>query len=233
MGLRLRIRSFPARAALDEALAEVLRDALEEPRERIAVMLAGGSTPLAAYSLLARGPVQAGPGVSVFYSDERHVPPDSPASNFHGSKPLLSRLALPEPRIVRVRTELPLEEARAEYDRALRELLDGGSVPQLGLLGLGADGHTASLFTRSDLERGGADLAVAVHRPDGRDAVSVTPALLRRVVRLLVVVAGEEKRAAAAALARQDRDSIAVQALADHPHVELWGDADALASVAG
>jgi len=166
----LTTRTFSSRAALDTALTERLGRALTA-RGASAVMLAGGSTPMAAYRSLARQPLVHDDRLHVLFSDERYVPADSSASNYHQSRPLLDALALPAESLLRVRTELPLDEAAAAYDAALTTLLSAGIHIGLGLLGLGADGHTASLFTPGDIERARGRYALAVQRPDGMSAV--------------------------------------------------------------
>lgn len=228
MAVQFRVRRFASRAALDAALGERLRHELEAPGERIAVMLSGGSTPLAAFRALGTTCLSPSAGLRVLYSDERHVPADSDASNFHGSEPLRRALALPEDRILRVRTELSLADAAADYERQLAALLRAVPALRFGLLGLGADGHTASLFSAADLERAQGRLAIAVHRPDGRDAVSVTPELLVRFETLLIAAAGADKRAVLRRLLASDAEVVAVRAVAAREVVDVWGDSEAL-----
>jgi 6-phosphogluconolactonase/glucosamine-6-phosphate isomerase/deaminase len=92
----------------------------------------------------------------------------------------------------------------------------------LGLLGLGADGHTASLFGAADLERARGHLAIAVQRPDGMSAVSVTPELLAHVQDPLFVVAGGGKRDAIQALIAQDPQLTAWRAVQGCTGAQLW-----------
>jgi len=217
----LTTRRFPSRAALDAALAERLAQALAAPGPS-AIMLAGGTTPLAAYRSLAETPPPHDEGLHIVYSDERYVPSDSEASNFHQTRVLLDALALPPAGIKRIRTELPLDEAAADYERQLASLLKSGVRVGLGLLGLGTDGHTASLFGAPDLERARGRLAIAVHRPDGMSAVSVTPDFLARVAEPLFVVDANGKEDALRALLAQDPQLTAWRAVQGCPAVELW-----------
>ena len=216
----LTTRRFPSRAALDAALAQRLGQALCA-NGASAIMLSGGTTPLPAYRALARGPLPHD-RLHILFSDERYVPSDSDASNYHQSRPLLDALALPATAVARVRTELPLDEAARDYERQLATLLNSGVRIGLGLLGLGADGHTASLFGAADLERARGHLAIAVHRPDGMSAVSVTPDFLSRVEELLFVVAGSGKHDAIRSLTAQDPDLTAWRAVQGCPRVQLW-----------
>jgi 6-phosphogluconolactonase len=216
----LTTRRFPSRAALDAALAQRLGQAISA-NGASAIMLAGGTTPLPAYRALARGPLPHD-RLHILFSDERYVPSDSDASNYHQSRPLLDALALPAAAVARVRTELPLDEAAADYERQLTALLNSGVRIGPGLLGLGADGHTASLFAAVDLERARGHLAIAVHRPDGMSAVSVTPEFLSRVEEPLFVVAGSGKGEALRALIAQDQNLIAWRAVQGCAQVELW-----------
>jgi 6-phosphogluconolactonase/glucosamine-6-phosphate isomerase/deaminase len=185
-------------------------------------MLSGGHTPLPAYRALASRTPRHGERLHVLFSDERYVPADSEASNYHQSRLLLDALALAPASLLRVRTELPLEEAAADYERALTALLESGVRIGLGLLGLGADGHTASLFSADDLARARGHLAIAVQRPDGMSAVSVTPQLLAQIEVLLFVVAGDGKQDALRALEAHDPGLTAWRAVQGCGRVELW-----------
>jgi len=216
----LTTRRFASRAALDAALEQRLRQAIGAAGAS-AIMLSGGTTPLPAYRALARGPLPHD-RLHVLFSDDRYVPSDADASNYHQTRALLDALALPAASVVRVRTELPLEEAARDYEWQLAALLDSGVHIGLGLLGLGADGHTASLFGTADLERARGHLAIAVQRPNGMSAVSVTPELLARVQELMFVVAGGGKRAALASLVAQDPRLTAWRAVEGCVRVELW-----------
>ncbi|MGH8228554.1 MAG: 6-phosphogluconolactonase [Steroidobacteraceae bacterium] len=192
-----------------------------------AVMLSGGSTPIPAYQALAKRGVQAGAGLVLFYSDDRYVPSDSDASNYHQTRPLVDALALPADRVLRVRTELPLAAAAADYEQRLAALMSGHLRFTLGLLGLGADGHTASLFGAPDIARAEGRHAISVHRPDGRDAVSVTPAVLARIEELVFVVAGAEKRTALAALLERRPELTAWRAVSGCKAIEVWAEPEA------
>jgi len=217
----LTTRRFDSRAALDSALVERLERALTSVAPS-ALMLSGGTTPLPAYRTLAARSRPPASGLHILFSDERYVPSDSPASNYHQSRALLDALALPPPRLLRVRTELPLEEAARDYERQLTALLaDVGGIA-LGLLGLGSEGHTASLFSGADLERARGHLAIAVQRPDGMSAVSVTPTLIAHVAEPLFVVAGPGKHAAIEALIARDDTLTAWRAVQGCASVSLW-----------
>jgi 6-phosphogluconolactonase len=124
------------------------RDAINE-RGRFAVALAGGSTPKAAYEVLARDYAGAldWSKVHVFFGDERTVPPDHEDSNYRMAyEALLSRA--PVRSVHRMRGELRPGEAAAAYEEELREFFGPDDVPRFDLIlcGLGEDGHTLSLF---------------------------------------------------------------------------------------
>jgi len=116
---------------------------------RFAVVLAGGSTPKAMYEILARDYADRidWSRVHVFFGDERMVPPDHEGSNYRmASEVLLEHV--PVASVHRMRGELPPDEAAESYEEELRTFFQTENVPRfdLILLGLGADGHTASLF---------------------------------------------------------------------------------------
>jgi 6-phosphogluconolactonase len=228
MKTAVRIRPFESRMALNEALTERLAWEIENAgKGAMALMLAGGNTPLHAYQALGARRLAPSGTLELLFSDERYVPATSEASNFRAARPLLEALGLPGERILRVRTELALDRAVDDYERRLRALVKAGTPIKLGILGLGADGHTASLFSEGDLKRSNGKFAVSVQRPDGRSAVSVTPQFLENVAHILFVVAGSDKRAALTAMIEKNPESIAARAVANCPSVEIWADRDA------
>ncbi|MBW4051905.1 MAG: hypothetical protein HIU85_10655 [Proteobacteria bacterium] len=220
------VRRFATRAELDTALADrleqTIRAAAGSQDGPPVIMLSGGHTPLPAYREVARRRPPQGGRLTVIYSDDRYVGADSDASNYHQTRPLLDAVALPESQVLRVRTELPLEEAAGDYGRRLQALLDAGARIGLALLGLGSDGHTASLFRPEHLQQSRGHLAIAVQRPDGMQGISVTPGFLAHVAEPLFVVAGTGKHEAIAAFLRQDPNLIALRAVAGHSRIELW-----------
>jgi 6-phosphogluconolactonase len=182
---------------------------------------------LQAYRLVAETAPFAGPRQVLFLSDERREPADSPRNNFHQISPLFAAVGCPPERCLRVPTVLPAPAAAEAYHQSLDAFFaDGGRIP-VGLLGLGADGHTASLFTAEHVARDAGRWATWVQRPDGMEGISVTPALLRRVERLVFVVAGAGKREMVGRLLRQPDTIAAGLAVRDCPAVELWVDAAA------
>jgi 6-phosphogluconolactonase len=151
------VRVFDPPAELFRAAAEefcrIGTDAIRQ-RGRFSVALSGGSTPKALHRELATTFASRLPWDKVFFfwGDERHVPPDFPESNFRMAREtLLSQLPVPTENTFRMRGELPdAEQAALIYEQALREFfrLAGGEFPRFDfiLLGVGPDGHTASLF---------------------------------------------------------------------------------------
>jgi 6-phosphogluconolactonase len=185
-------------ALADEAGMHVERVLLGTPvGERASIALSGGNTPRAAYQhLAARCPPWA--RANFFFGDERIVPPDAEGSNFKmADDALLHRLPLEPDQVHRILGELPPDEAAARAEEDLRAGVSGDPYPRLDLvlLGMGPDGHTASLFPGSaDLEVTDR-LMIPVHRPEMPQPwrVSMTLPVLNAGKRVLVVVGGAEK----------------------------------------
>lgn len=225
----LHTRRFVSRTELDAALVERLAKTMGDGAT--AIMLSGGKTPLPAYNeLAARGP-RHNDHLHILFSDDRYVPSTSNDSNYHQCCELLNALGLPEDSLLRVRTELPLEDAALEYERKLAALLKSGVPIKLGLLGLGPDGHTASLFESEHLDQARGHLAIAVERPDGMSGISVTPEFLQHVEKLVFVVAGGGKHDAILSLMNGDPDLVAWRAVQGAKDVELWVEQAALSSL--
>ncbi|MBN1441238.1 MAG: 6-phosphogluconolactonase [Planctomycetes bacterium] len=219
----MKIRRFERCGDLErEALALLVEHLGAREAVPHAVMLTGGRTPIALYERLTADPPEAGPQLHILLSDERHVPLDSPDSNYAKIAPLVDALGLEPRRVLRARTDLPLSPAAERYDGELRGFVGAGGGITLAILGLGADGHVASLFGEADIRRGEGRWAIAVPRAPGPDRISVTHELLRRAERIVFLVAGEEKRAVVERVEREPESVIAARALAGAPRVEIW-----------
>lgn len=177
------------------------------------LVLAGGTTPKRCYELLADMEVAWG-RVTVLFGDERCVAPTDPESNYRMAREaLLDRVA--PANVHRMPAELGAEEAAGEYDRLLARL----GLLDLVLLGVGPDGHTASLFPgRRELNADG--WAVAVHdapKPPP-DRVSLTLGTLQAAHRVLVLATGADK---ADAVAKAQRGEVPAGMI---PHAEWLVD---------
>jgi 6-phosphogluconolactonase len=214
------MRRFGSNAEFDAALAERLERAISGPgAANTAVMLSGGRTPLPTYREVAVRKPSPAKGLRLLFSDDRYVPATSESSNYFQTRMLVNALAVP---VTRVRTELPIEEAAADYGKQLAAMLDSGVRITLGLLGLGADGHTASLFNSAQLEQARGKLAIAVQRPDGLQGISVTPEVLSQVGEPLFLVTGADKHAIVDEFLKGDSHLVARQAVAGCVKAEIW-----------
>lgn len=180
-------------------------------RGRFCVALAGGSTPRALYRLLAeeRAWREAMPWEKshFFWSDERHVPPSHEDSNFRvAMEAMLSNVLVPAANLHRIEGERErAEEAARLYERKLRESfgLAPGQFPcfDLALLGIGSDGHTASLFPGTPAldER---DCLVVSNRVEKlrTERITFTVPTLNNAAHVVFLVKGEDKAAALAAV---------------------------------
>ncbi len=163
------------------------------------VALSGGSTPRALYQRLATMPIEWA-HVHLFFGDERHVPPDHPESNYRMVKEaLLSCAPIPDANVHRVHTELQdAAESAADYERVVRDAFH--LVPtewprfDLVLLGMGPDGHTASLFPDTPVLHERSRIASAVwFVPKQTWRVTLTPPVFNRARAVLFLVCGAEK----------------------------------------
>jgi 6-phosphogluconolactonase len=170
---------------------------------RFCVAVSGGQTPKRFFELLAVTPKAkslAWRRVHVFWADERHVPPDSPHSNYKlAADTFLGRVDLPPGNVHRVPTEYEdIRVAARAYERTIREVfhLDDGEAPEFDLivLGMGVDGHTASLLPNSRIVFDADNLVGAVYVPDGGfNRVTLTPAVLLAAKCVAVMVSGRDK----------------------------------------
>ena len=137
------------------AAAEIARTAnsAAQSNEKFSIALSGGTSPKGLFTLLASGDAPPIPWDKTyfFWGDERHVPPDNSESNYRmANETLLAKLSVSESHIFRVHSEESAEKAASDYEQEIKAFfqLRPGEFPRfdLILLGMGPDGHTASLF---------------------------------------------------------------------------------------
>lgn len=193
-------------AALAEEAAQAVADAADEAlgrTGRFTLALSGGSTPRRLYARLAAPPFRSRIDWSrlhVFWGDERCVPPDHPDSNYRlAHESLLSRVPIPPERVHRIRGEdSDPERAALDYSEELTRIfgLEPGERLRfdLILLGLGADGHTASLFPGSPALNETRRLVVATYvEPVKAYRLTLTLPVLNAAARVIFLVSGNAK----------------------------------------
>ena len=190
------------RRAADE-FVQLARGSVEAAG-RFAVALSGGATPRALYSLLATPEFCSQvpwTEAHFFWGDERCAPPDHPDSNYRMAfESLLCKVPVPEQNIHRIEGEEEPEVAAAKYETVLRDLfsLSGAARPRFDLifLGLGDDGHTASLFPGSEALQETKRLVAAVYVEKLKaHRVTLTLPVLNHAANIFFLVAGESKEA--------------------------------------
>ncbi len=207
----MKLNVFPNFDELVFQSLELLRQTLPKLRTNDGIMLAGGKTPLEIYRRAAAENLST--AGKLFLSDERYVPVTDPQSNY-------SNIAHFFPGLLKIKTELPIEAAAQDFHSNLSRLK---SIP-LGLLGLGTDGHTASLFNLQDAALRDERLAIPVVKTEKPDRISVTPTLLHKIEKIIILATGAEKKLVIQTLLEKPETIPAGVALADHPHVEIWTD---------
>ena len=200
----MKLQIFKDSEALSTAAAEIFVQAgmsAIEARGRYLVALSGGSTPSRMYRLLASDAYRDKVNweqTFIFWGDERCVPPEDEGSNYHQAyESLLSQVPVPGENILRVKGELIPYEASIDYAQVLKKYGDvDREWPRfdLALLGMGEDGHTASLFPGSPIGVASPTLAVTADyqsRPAKR--VTLTPLVFNSARKVLFLVTGVNK----------------------------------------
>lgn len=196
------IRIFPDVNSLMRGAAEVF---VEEARRavtargRFSVVLAGGSTPKRAYQLLAAAPLRSQVDwsrVHIFWSDERCVPPDDERSNFRMVREaLLDHVPIADRHVHRIDGEAEPSIAAKDYEAVLTGHFGAEPVRfDLVFLGLGKDGHTASLFPETSVLGEQTRHAVEVFAPElGMWRVTLTAPLINAAASVAFLVSGADK----------------------------------------
>lgn len=191
--LELRVVDDPAQAG-----AELLARAAAAGGQ---IALSGGSTPRRAYELAAAMPVDWA-GATLWFGDDRCVPPDHEHSNYRMVRDALLDRVDPGPEVHRIRGELGPHEAADDYELRLRDAFGGGAVGlDLALMGLGPDLHTASLFPGKPAVEERARLAVGVEEAGMEPyvpRVTLTLPVFNAAAEVVFLVTGADKAEAVA-----------------------------------
>src|SRR5450755_4293941 len=198
-----------ADAAADRFIA--LANAGITARGSAVVALAGGSTPRAMNARLAASPRREQVDwakLRFFFGDERCVPPDHPDSNYRMTREtLFAPLGIAETQIERIHAEDEPHAAAAAYDDVLKAALGTAPIFDIVYLGMGPDGHTASLFPGTIASIDADRLAVANFVPKFNSyRITLTPRVLNGARQVTITAAGTEKAGALAAVLEGPRD---------------------------
>jgi 6-phosphogluconolactonase len=215
------LRVFPDVEAMSQAAAgefvAAVRDAVDA-RGSATIALAGGDTPRRLYALLAMAPYRdrvAWPRLDVFFTDERQVSPGDPRSNVQMAlEVLLDQVPVPPTQVHRPRMDdASLARAAADYAAEVSARVPPGAGGWPGfdliLLGMGADGHTASLFPGDPVLDNYDVTVAAVETPHaGFRRITLTLPVLNAARHVCFMVAGEGKAAAVARVCRDQDPSL-------------------------
>jgi len=190
-----------ARRSIEIFVADA-RNAIKE-RNIFCVAISGGFTPKPFFELLGESPEAKAldwEKIHLFWVDERYVPPDSPWSNYKlAADTFLKKVHIPETNVHRIPTEESDFKASAwHYEETIRSVFDikEDEVPEFDLmvLGMGADGHTGSMFPDSFAPFDTSDLACVVYVMDQKlNRITLTHPVLRAARHLMVLISGSEK----------------------------------------
>jgi 6-phosphogluconolactonase len=209
------VEVFEDQKALSEAAAELFTVRAEEAVDtegRFSVALSGGSTPRAMFALLAQPPFRDSvpwENTHVFWGDERLVPADHPMSNYRAAREaLLDHVPIPARQVHPIVAAPTPDQAAAAYEAVLKSYFGGGPPRfDLLLLGMGDDGHTASLFPGTPV-LSEQDKWVAWLQKDGDPffRATMTAPLLNEAAMAVFLVSGASKAATIRAVLNGPRD---------------------------
>jgi 6-phosphogluconolactonase len=199
----MRVERYESASSLQYNAASAIVRFLNEAiamRGSASLVLSGGSTPKAVYEMIAAEPASVPwKNVRLFWGDERCVPPTHPDSNYRMTRDaLLSRIAIPDQNIFRIEAELEPRRAAENYAAVMRNefRLTDGDIPRFDvvMLGLGEDGHTASLFPGTTILDESRKIVAEVFVPKfNAHRISMTFPAINNARTLLFLVSGSGK----------------------------------------
>jgi 6-phosphogluconolactonase len=191
-----------------------------------AIALAGGNTPKPLYEALAEQNLPW-EKIYIFWGDERYVPSDHPDSNYRmANLAWLSKVPIPQNNIYPIPTdEVDPYVAASKYEQTLKQVLktEGNKIPALDviLLGMGDDGHTASLFPHTEALTV-RDRLVTVGNKDGQPRITLTVPMINQANFVIFIATGANKRPALAQVFALSGDDLAYPSRLIKPQGQLW-----------
>ena len=219
--MKAAVRVYESLFRMSKVAADWITHSVEctlDARGQYLIALSGGSTPLELYQLFSEEPYTSDidwTRIIFFWSDERCVSSESPDSNYHQAMmAFIEQLPVPLGHIHRILGERGAQAAALAYEETLLRYSDSGqSVPvfDLALLGLGEDGHTASIFPGSPMATFDNKLAVGIQMMIGEtqyERVTMTPRLINAARSVIFLVSGEKKAEAVRAALKGPDDPL-------------------------
>ncbi len=203
------------------------KDAIEA-KGRFHVALSGGSTPKAIFERLTQHTSELDwTKVHLFWSDERSVPPTDPESNYHMAMESFKKLPIPASQIHRMAAEENIVENAKAYDALIRK-----HPLDLVLLGIGEDGHTASLFPHTNALHAHHELVVANHVPQKSTwRMTFTYPCINGAAHIVVYALGAGKKEILAKVFLEPPGTYPIQSVGTLTHKALWIADEAAASL--
>ncbi|GJM35828.1 MAG: 6-phosphogluconolactonase [Saprospiraceae bacterium] len=206
------------------AFAEWLAQWLER-KDKATIALSGGSTPQLLFQVLSEQYSDRidWSVVHFFWGDERCVSPDNPESNFGMTRDLLLKnIDIPQSNIHRVRGEANPQAEAPRYGEEIRRRVDPGAegLPQFDLiiLGMGSDGHTASIFPHQmELLTSSKICAIAIHPESGQHRISLTGPVINAAAQVAFLVTGESKQEKVSAILQKQGNYLDYPSAHIHP----------------
>lgn len=221
------IKIFNNMDKLSLYFGELLKQQIDElsEGETFSMALSGGSTPKAVFSYLAEHFKKeiSWEKVQLFWGDERCVPPGDKESNYRMAKEsLLDQVPIPESNIFRIKGENDPHEEALDYKKVVEQnvsMVEVMPVFDLFMLGMGDDGHTASVFPdHPELFRSDKLFEVALHPETGQQRITATGKLINHARMIVFLVTGESKATVLANILNKTGDWVRFPASMVHPH---------------
>lgn len=245
--MKIKVKQYTDEDRAQAALHKELVSTLTAPPEmgpRV-VMLAGGTSPMEIYHRIAEDPPDGvAPGTWLLLSDDRHVPPEDERSNYGKIHPMAVALGIPDTRMIHPDPELELDEAARDLGSRIATAARSGADFDLGILGIGSDGHTASIFwpnlvpvdlsfedpgmtgigTGTPQYQSSNELAIPAGEHLGVERVSVSATVLLSFRRLIFFAVGPGKKEILANLVSRPGEYPTGRILMQHPNAQIWTD---------
>ena len=223
------VEVLPSQADLISRSLTLVQEKIHEAiaqREICTIALSGGSTPKALYEAIAKQNLPW-EKIHVFWGDERYVPPDHPDSNQKMAREAwLDRVNIPSSNIHPMPTTAGNPETDAlQHQTELEQFfaVSAGEMPifDIVLLGMGDDGHTASLFPHTEALKV-SDRLITVGNKDGQPRLTFTAPLINHARCVIFIVSGANKQAALNQVFASEADSFTYPARLIQPQGQLW-----------
>jgi len=215
------IKYFPSSQQLEQQLIPILQEQFTNPNKHI-VTICGGSTPAPIYQKIAQMNLTKNPNLYILQSDERYVPNNSPQSNYKIQKQMVKSLITNPKQFIHPDCSLPINASVNKFATQIKQTIANKTTLSFALLGMGNDGHFASIFNQFQLQNAKNKIAISTIGADKLTRITISQDIIIQTKTIRFLINQTNKQQIVNQLSHTPQNILTWNALKNHPDLQFW-----------